>query len=85
MKKEEEEDSIEEIGQILEEEMDIRSVRPVAAAEVEEARMQFSREYFQNIVRQVAPTRGVTTPSQAVVEQPNLQVPVGEEYLYLAQ
>jgi hypothetical protein len=80
IKKGEEEENIEEIQQIFEEDIDVRQARPVAAPEVEEARMQFSKEYFRDLIRQPMPE----TPQQ-VVERPNLQVPVGDEFMYLAQ
>jgi hypothetical protein len=80
IKKEEEVENIEEIIQIFEEEIDIRQARPVAAPEVEEARMQFSKEYFRDLIRQPM----LETPVE-VVERPNLQVPVGDEFMYLAQ
>lgn len=77
---EEEEEKAEEIGRILEEVFDMRRVNPVAAPEIVEIRKQFAKEGFQNSqIPRVAQT------SPQVIEQPNLQVPVGPEYMYRAQ
>jgi hypothetical protein len=81
IKGKEEEDKLDELAQIFEEEIDVRRVRPVAAPEVIEARQTFSAEHFRELLR---PQPG-TGCDQQTLDQPNLRVPVNEDFLYRAQ
>jgi hypothetical protein len=82
---------LEAIRQIIDEELPTRRVRPVADEQVVQARHDFSREFFRNLASDTsrrpleAPTAERQRQAQEIVQQPNLQVPVGDEYMYLAQ
>lgn len=88
---------MEAIRQIIDEELPTRRVRPVADEQVVQARLEFSRDFFRSLTRDISrkPLLQVQVRVPAVVErhqqaermvqQPNLQVPVGGEYMYLAQ
>ena len=82
MKEKEEEERIEEISRILEEELPVRKVRPISAPEVIEARQTFTKDFYRNLPRQTAQCQ---QQSDQIVNRPNLHVPVGEEFVYLAQ
>jgi hypothetical protein len=81
LKEKEEEEKLDELQQFFEEAIDIRQITPIAAPEVRQAREQFSQERLRDLTRQSASQRS----EQEVIQQPNLQIPAGEEYLYFAQ
>jgi hypothetical protein len=74
----EKEEDLEYLEQFLREEIDIA---PVESPAVVQARLEFSREYF---TYRAQPATNERTERE-VIQQPNLQVPDGEEYLYFAQ
>jgi hypothetical protein len=87
---------LEAIRQIIDEELPTRRVRPVADEQVVQARLDFSRDFFRSLTRDVSrqqPLLQVPVPTvverqqqaERMVQHPNLQVLVGEEYKYLAQ
>jgi hypothetical protein len=81
---------LEAVRQIIDEELPTRRVRPVADEQVVQARLDFSRDFFRTLPRDVSRPPQVTAAerqrrAQQMVQQPDLQVPVGEEFMYLAQ
>ena len=79
--KEEEEEREEAITEIIDEVFfDSREIEPVATSEAVQARAEFSKEAFRNLTRKSSePT------STRIIEQPNLQIPVGDDHVCLAQ
>jgi hypothetical protein len=89
------------IRQIIDEELPTRRVRPIADDQVVQARLDFSRAFFRSLTTtrdlQVSPRQPLQVSARAerhqqlqqivqqIVQQPNLQVPVGDEYMHLAQ
>eukprot|EP00339_Tiarina_fusa_P003160 CAMPEP_0117045166 /NCGR_PEP_ID=MMETSP0472-20121206/31252_1 /TAXON_ID=693140 ORGANISM="Tiarina fusus, Strain LIS" /NCGR_SAMPLE_ID=MMETSP0472 /ASSEMBLY_ACC=CAM_ASM_000603 /LENGTH=117 /DNA_ID=CAMNT_0004757075 /DNA_START=53 /DNA_END=406 /DNA_ORIENTATION=+ len=72
------EEELDELEQIFREEIDIA---PVEVPEIVQSRLEFARQHFRDLA---LPPVNQRTEEQ-VIQQPNLQVPAGEEYLYLAQ
>ena len=86
LKKEEEEEQIEEIRQNLQDAVEEIWTEggTVAAPEVVDARMQFSKD-FQREALHGQPAREALLTPQHVLAQPNLQVPLEQEFIYRAQ
>lgn len=82
MKDEEEEQKLHELEQIIEEEVDVREVVPIAAPEIKREGLEFARQANRDILRPPPPP---SRTDQEIIQAPNLQIDAGQEFLYMAQ
>jgi hypothetical protein len=75
-----------EIALILECEIQTRKVNPISDPKVVAARQDFAKDFYRKIVpRRVLEPGQSQQQSLQMIQRPNLAVPVGDEFVYLAQ